>query len=113
VELEWSLAGLWAVGLFASHELASQDIPLHRLSIAQSLQAFRRTARDYLHPLHPKLRLQHMLRQALLDEYDRQDKTSREYPRKKQERPAGKPIIQQATKTQILRARRIKQAEKG
>lgn len=32
-----------------------------------------------------------------MNEYDRKDKTSRDYPRRKQERPAGAPTINQAT----------------
>jgi hypothetical protein len=113
VELEWSLVGLWAVGVYASQELVNAGIPLSRLSLAQALKAFRRIARDYLHPQQPKHRLRAMLRQALLDEYQRQDKTSRDYPRKKKERPAGKPTIQKATKDQIKTAQQIKHTQKG
>ncbi|QDT31233.1 Transposase DDE domain protein [Thalassoglobus polymorphus] len=113
VELQWSLVGLWSIGLYASHELVSQSIPLERLSIAQSLRAFRRIASDYLHPQQKKDRLHHLLRKALLDEYQRQDKSSRDYPRKKQERPAGKPKINKATPEQIQTAQNIKQSKKG
>lgn len=113
VELEWSLVGLWAIGLSAARELASQGICLKRLSMAQSLTAFRRVARDYLHPQHPQQRLRRMLRNALLDEYARQNKASRDYPRRKQERPAGKPIINNATKRQIQAARQIRYPQKG
>lgn len=113
VELEWSLVGLWGIGLYASQELISQKIPLERLSIAQSLKAFRRIASDALHPQQKTDRLRNLLRKALRDEYPRKDKTSRDYPRKKQERPASKPKIYQATKPQIQTARKIKQTQNG
>ena len=113
VELQWSLVGLWGIGLYASRELVSQGVPLQRLSIAQSLKAFRRVASDYLHPQQKGQRLNHLLRNALLDEYKRKDKTSRDFPRKKQERPAGKPKINKATPKQIQTAQNIKQSKKG
>lgn len=109
VELEWSLVGLWAIGLSASRELVSHNIPLGRLSMAQSILSFRRIARDYLHPREPKQTLKHLLRKSVLDEYARRDKASRDYPRKKQERPAGKPKMKSANKTQIQTAKAIKQ----
>lgn len=111
VELQWSLIGLWGIGLYASHELVSQKIPLARLSIAQALKAFRRIASDYLHPQRKNDRLCHLLRKGLLDEYQRKNKTSRDYPKKKQERPAGKPKINKATKSQIQSAQKIKQSK--
>ena len=113
VELEWSLLGLWSIGLYAAQELISHNIDLPRLSMAQSLQAFRRIARDYLHPQQPRHRLRPLLRNALQDEYHRKNKTSRDYPRKKNEHPAGKPKIKKATTTQTLTAQRIKQAQNG
>jgi len=94
--------------LYASRELVSQKIPLERLSVAQSMKAFRRIASDYLQAQRKNDRLFHLLRKALLDEYQRQDKTSRDFPRKKQERPAGKPIIKQATPEQTQIAQNIK-----
>ena len=113
VELEWSLVGLWAISVYASRELISQQIPPRRLSVAGSLRAFRRTARDYLHRRQPKTRLRRLLRQALIDDYHRKNKSSRDYPRKKTERPAGKPRIHTATKAQIRTAQQIKQTRKG
>lgn len=113
VELQWSLVGIWSIGLYASHQLRTQAIPLTRLSFAQSLKAFRRIARDHLHPQQPRQRLDDLLRQALLDTYPRKDKSSRDYPRKKTEHPARKPLIQTATPNQISRAHYIKQTQHG
>jgi hypothetical protein len=113
VELEWSLVGLWGIGLYASQELVSRGIPLTRLSVARSLQAFRRISGDYLHPQSPRQRLGEMLGRALLDEYDRKDKASRDYPRKKRERPPGRPMIRKATRKQKAQAQKLKQSKYG
>lgn len=108
VELEWSIVGLWGMGLFATAELNRRRISLRRLSMAAVLKAFRRIARDYLHPSDRRTTLRRQIGQALIDCYQRQNKTSRNYPRKKQERPAGKPVIKYARKTQTNLARRLK-----
>jgi len=108
VELEWSLIGLWGIGLHASRELVLQGIPLERLSLAGALAAFRRVARDYLHPVDPQQTLRRQLRRALLDIYHRRNKSSRDYPRKKDERPAGIPVIKLATPLQIQIAKQLR-----
>src|SRR5690606_33442560 len=95
---------------YTSKELLSLQVPLERCSIAQSLKAFRRIASDYLHPQEKGQRLRDVLRNALRDESPRTDKTSRDSPRKKQERPAEKPKINKATKTQIQTTQNIKQS---
>jgi IS4 transposase len=100
VEAEWSLAGLWAILLFATDELLQQGIPPDRLSAAGSLRAFRQIARDYYHPAQSTNTLRQRLRRALIDEYQRHSKTSRDYPRKKTERPPRPPNIKRASKQQ-------------
>jgi hypothetical protein len=57
--------------------------------------------------------LPQLLQSAILDNYKRKDKTSRGYPRKKQERPPGPPRIITATSTQVRLARKLKHAQKG
>jgi IS4 transposase len=107
VELQWSLAGLWSIGLYASHEQASKKQPPPQLSMAGALHAFRATARDYLHSQRSQHRLRDLLRNAVLDEYSRDNKDSRDYPRRAKGKPAGKPIIKNATKSQILLAKNL------
>jgi hypothetical protein len=109
VELHWSLAGLWAMAFYALLQLQHADLPLDRLSIAQTLRAFRRMMRDYLHPLERGWSLRQRLQSALIDPYQRQNKTSRNYPRKKQETPPGPPQVIAATPTQIEQAQAIRQ----
>ena len=107
IEIEWSLTGLWAMALYALVETNKQGIPPRRLSIAQTLRSFRRMLRDYRHPRERGCRLRDLLRNAVVDSYDRKNKTSRDYPRKKQERPPGAPTIINANKQQIQHAKQI------
>ncbi|QDU54100.1 Transposase DDE domain protein [Aeoliella mucimassa] len=108
LEITWSLFGLWAMSLFALVEAMKQGITPAKLSFAKLLLAFRRTMRDYLHPTEKNERLCERLRQAIIDSYKRANKTSRNYPRKKQAKPPGVPQLLTATKTQALRAKQIK-----
>jgi IS4 transposase len=107
VELEWSLIALWGMGLYASAELDRRKIPLERMSMAGVLRAFRRIARDYLHPADRQQTLCTQIRTALMDQYQRHDKTSRDYPRRKQEHPAGPPAIHQATAKEKKRLQQL------
>jgi hypothetical protein len=115
LEMEWSLAGLWAMALYALVELQASGNPARRLSIAQTLRAFRRMLRDYRHHRQPGDGLRERLREATIDPYQRTNKTSRDYPRQKQEQPPGKPILLLASKRQIEQAAAVKQtqAKKG
>lgn len=112
VEIEWSLIGLWAMALYALLEAVKHKVPPERLSFAKLLLAFRRTLRDYLHPTERGERLCEQLRQAIIDPYIRKNKASRNYPRKKQERIAGPPVILQASRTQIKRAKEVATAQR-
>jgi hypothetical protein len=106
-ELVWSLVGLWAMALYALVEAERQGMKPDRLSFAKLILAFRRTLRDYLHPTEPGARLCERLRQAIIDPYFRRNKASRNYPRKKTERPPGPPHILPANNTQIQLAHQI------
>jgi hypothetical protein len=109
VELHWSLAGLWAIAFYALVEFERANLPPRRLSIAQTLRAFRRMLRDDLHPAERGQSLRERLQTALIDPYQRRNKTSRNYPRKKQERPPGPPQLLTATQTQIQQAQALRQ----
>lgn len=105
VELEWSLVGLWAMALYAEVELARRNVPARRISVARVLRAFRRVLRNYSQPLRQRGDLCRELQRAIVDAYQRPNKTSRCYPRKKQEQPPGPPQILPATKLQRHTAR--------
>jgi len=109
IELEWSLLAIWAMGLYAMVELSTQEIPLERLSFAGVLAAFREMARDYKHEANPRRTLRILLRNSILDTYERtKPKGSRDYPRKKKHKQAGAPDIQNATDQQQNEAKQLK-----
>lgn len=108
VELEWSLLGLWAMGLHSHFYLARRGVPPERISFAGVLRAYRRPMREYKSRPDPGERLTELLNLALIDPYVRKNKASRDYPRKKQERPPGPPIILRATRKQTKDAQEIK-----
>lgn len=62
VELDWSLIGLWSLGLYAQVELNRREIDPLKLSMAGALLAFRSTMRDYRHPVERGRTLRSMLR---------------------------------------------------
>jgi hypothetical protein len=75
---------------------------------------FRRIMRDYLHPAEKRQTLPKQLCRALIDDYQRKNKASRDYPRKKKERPPGPPTINTATNAQIQSAQLLrKRTEQG
>ena len=111
VELEWSLVGLWCLALYAQVELVKEGLDPQQLSLAGALRAFRRILRDYLHPKQRKRSLAKLLRRAVRDQYQRKNKTSRDYPRKRSADPMpGKPKIKPATPAQLRLARQMKLA---
>ncbi len=114
VELNWALLGLWCMALYALKELRRKGIDPNRLSFAKLIRAFRRMLRDYLHPIERDKKLCDLLGEAVIDDYDRSNssKTSRKYPRKKNEKPPGAPKIQTATQSQIQLAKQLEQPEK-
>jgi len=108
IELDWSLIGLWAMGFYALIEARRVETLPSKLSVAKMLRAFRRTMKDYRHPAEDGWRLQRILREATIDSYERQNKTSRNYPRKKKETPPGCPIINNATPQQVAHAKQVR-----
>lgn len=113
VELEWSLVGLWGLGLSTAAELAKAEVPPSRISMAGALRSFRRLMRDYLHSAVRSQTLCVMLRRSLIDTYERRSKASRDYPRKKRHEPTGVPTITEATSQQIKQARMLKLLHRG
>lgn len=112
VEIEWSLIGLWAMALYSQIQAQRQGTPPSRLSIAKMLRAFRRMLRDYRHPAESGERLHDRLRDAVIDGYQRINKASRDYPRKKKESPPGAPKLRNASKQQIQLAKQLATAHK-
>jgi hypothetical protein len=113
VELEWSLVGLWGMGLSAAVEIAQVQVPLSRISMAGVLRSFRQLMRDYGHPAVRGQTLCAMLRESLIDTYERKNKASRNASRRKKELPPGSPKISDATSQQIERAKTFKLLNQG
>jgi hypothetical protein len=103
-EAEWSLLGLWAVLLQATRQ--SPEVADHR-SVVRVLRAFARTLDEPTQRPRAGQTLAELLSRATTDRYRRKNKTSRNYPRKKYETPAGTPRIAAATPTQCQRAREL------
>ncbi|HEY0557857.1 MAG TPA: IS4 family transposase [Thermoanaerobaculia bacterium] len=108
VEATWSLLGLWAMSLHAQVELAAQGIPARRVSVAQFLRAYRGSMREYKSCPDPGESLHERLAEAVIDDYKRASKASRDYPRKKQAHAIGAPEVRGATEVQMEIARQIK-----
>ena len=113
LEAAWSLLGLWAMSLHAQI-VTRQQIPPQRLSVAPMLRAYRHLLRDYKNRPEPGQTLRDLLTRAVIDSYKRACKTSRNYPRQKQESPPGAPEIRPANRREIQAAQRLRQShEKG
>jgi hypothetical protein len=112
VEMTWSFLGLWCMAAYGLKQLHDKGISPNRLSFAKLIRAFQRMLRDYAQPSEKKCRLRDLLLDAVIDNYQRGDKTSRDYPRKKNEKPPGPPKIRKATKQEIQHAMQVKQQNK-
>jgi Transposase DDE domain len=108
LEATWSLLGLWAMGLHTQVLLAKKDVPARRISVAKMLLAYRRSLREYRSLPDPGASLGDLLHKAVIDSYQRVNKSSRDYPRKKQSHAIGAPEIRCATEIQINAAREIR-----
>jgi hypothetical protein len=108
LEATWSLLGLWAMLLHARVILMEKGVPPKRISVAGVLLGYRRSLREYKSPPDPGESLGEMVGKAVIDPYRRADKSSRDYPRKKQEPPTGAPKVRNATKAQINAAKEVR-----
>jgi hypothetical protein len=103
LELDWSLAALWAACLYAKCQQLDAGEEIARTSVAGVLRVLRRAVR------RTELDVAELLAHALIDLYQRADRTSRNYPRKKTDAPgAAPPLILKATNAQARLAREIK-----
>jgi Transposase DDE domain len=108
LEATWSLLGLWAMMLHAQVILMEKGVPPKRISVAGILLGYRRSLRGYKSPPDPGESLYEMVGKAVIDPYKRANKSSRDYPRKKQEQAAGAPKVRNATKAEIHAAKEIR-----
>ena len=105
IEAQWTLLGLWLLGLLAVSRLRSRGIDPLRLSVAKARDAVRYASRDS-RPRRGPRSLEAALRAATKDSYRREgSKAARNYPRKKREKPPGPPKIKSATEAEARKAR--------
>ena len=103
VELDWSLAALWAACLHAKYQQLEAGEDIARTSVAGVLRVLRRAIRD------PNMVIAPLLVAALVDPYHRQHKASRAYPQKKTDHPGTRPpLILKASREQVKLAGEIK-----
>lgn len=102
LELDRSLAALWAACLYAQVQPCQAGQDLTRTSVAQVLRILRRAMR------RPRLALALLLTLALVDDSSRASQASRDYPRKKTDAPVTAPLIIKANSYQRLRAQQLR-----
>lgn len=108
VELDWTVVGHWIMQLMAVSELIAAGKDPRSCSVAESLRVLRKLLKD------PDQRcgrgaLGRRLRAAVKDTYFRtSSKKARHWPRKKTEKPPGRPKMRMATKTEIREAQVFK-----
>jgi len=103
VEAQWTLVGIWLLGLMTVDQLAQRGVDPLEISFAKARDAVRRAMRRATStPLRFRGSRRGLLRRelaaAVKDRYRRRHpKHARNYPRKKRERPPGPPKIRSAT----------------
>jgi len=107
VELQWSLMSMWAMGLYSHVHLLKQGVTPQKISFVGVLDAFRQAMRE--HGLRPATGepLRDLIAVAVLDDYERKNKSSRDFPQQKQHQPPGSPVFLTATKSQKCKAKQL------
>lgn len=104
VELDWTMVGLWLLGLLGLQAQQQQGQTPDRWSVAATLRVIQR-ALDKGHATCRQDGLQQNLAGCLKDCYDRSSsKQSRHRKNKKTERPPGAPKIRMADQAEVLQA---------
>lgn len=111
IEAQWTLLGIWLLGLMTVARLVERNIDPLEISFAKARDAVRHAMRAANHP-HSRQRLRTALRQklaaAVRDRYPRRhEKTARNYPRKKREHPPGPPKIRSMTSLEQAITKRL------
>lgn len=109
-EAHWSMVGLWAMLLHAKVHLHKRRIAPSRLSVAQALDAYQTAMHQFLMVPEDGESFTDRLTRSVIDDYQRQNKSSRDYPRKKSEAPPGSPQLINATSQQRALAKQLARA---
>jgi hypothetical protein len=107
IEAQWTLLGLWLLGLMTVSRLVAEGADPLAFSAAKARDAVRHALRG-TRPRRGPRSLEAALRAATKDTYRRRgSKAARNYPRKKREKPPGPPKIQSATEAEVKKARKL------
>ena len=105
VELDWTVMGLWMLGLMGLDQIGVANAA--DWSCARALRAVRQ-AMDRGRRRHAVLLLRRALRQSVHDSYQRKSpKKSRHWPHKKRSKPPGVPLARNATRAQVKLAKEL------
>ena len=108
-ESQWTLLGLWLLGLMSVSEIAARGGDPKTWSVAGSRDLVRQALRDKRPRRCRRRPLRELLARAVRDTYEREGtKQTRNYPRKKKEKPPGPPKIEPPTPTEIKQAARLR-----
>ena len=94
--------------LHAEVQLAREGVPAATMSVAKILYAYRKSMREYKSRPDSGESLRELVSGAVVDSYQRANKSSRDYPRKKHGHAIGAPQILKATKDQMKMAQQIR-----
>jgi hypothetical protein len=111
LELEWSLLALWGMLLAGQIALHDSGQSPQRQSPVQTIRVFQETIIHHrVRPATADASLWLGLRAAVLDDYERtSEKSSRNYPKKKERERTTAPSITEATNAQRLAAQQLKE----
>lgn len=107
-EMSWNLLSVWLLGLTTTRALAAAGHAPSAWSPAAARTAVRRVLRGLSPKPRSRASLQTVLSCCLKDAYPRhRPKASRNYPRKKRQKPPGPPKIKSPTEKQRLLAKQL------
>lgn len=107
IELDWYMVGLWMLGLMTLESMNPRRRLAERWSAAGSISCVRLAMRNARRPRR-RGGLRQELSRAVQDSYVRsRPKKARHYPRKKTERPAGRPKMRMATRSEVQAAQAV------
>lgn len=106
-EAQWTLLGLWLLGLMTVLRLIGQGIDPVGWSVARARDAVRQALRDR-RPRRGPRSLDAAFRAAVKEGYIRHtSRAARNYPRTKREKPPGPPKIKSAKPAAVKRAQKL------
>ncbi len=110
-ELSWTLVGLQLLGLLSVEQIIHRGKDPLSWSVAASLRVVRLAMRDGRSRGLRRGGLLRALSLAVKDHYTRtSSKKARDWPHKKREKPPGTPKLRKANKTEVTKAKEIKDA---